>query len=80
MDASPVQVEAERFGSAVAECEGRRGLARVGEPVQLTQPGRAMASLSVTKHPAGTDRGELLIITDQPDAAAAANNELDGGV
>ena len=45
VDASPVQVEAERFGSAVAEGEGGGGLGRVGEPVQLGQPDRAMAGL-----------------------------------
>jgi hypothetical protein len=39
-----------------------------------------MACLDVTKHPAGADRGELLIITDQPHTAAATNDELDDGV
>jgi hypothetical protein len=34
----------------------------------------------MSEHPAGADRDELLIITDQPDAAAAADDELDGGV
>ena len=80
VDALPVEVEAERFGSAVAEGEGRGGLGRVGEPVQLTQPDRAMASLNVTQYPAGPDRSKLLIITDQPNTATAADDELDGGV
>ena len=80
VDASPVQVEAERFGSAVAEGEGGGGLGRVGEPVQLGEPEGAVAGLDVAEHPAGADRGELLIITDQPDAATAADDELDGGV
>ena len=35
VDASPVQVEAERFGVAVADGEGGGGLGWVGEPVQL---------------------------------------------
>jgi hypothetical protein len=79
VDASPVQVEAECFGSAVADGESGGGLCRVGEPVQLGQPERAVAGLDVAEHPAGTDRGQLLIITDKPDAAAAADDELDGG-
>jgi hypothetical protein len=48
--------------------------------VQLTQPDRAVAGLDVTKHTSGPDRGELLIITDQPDTATATDDELDGGV
>jgi hypothetical protein len=59
--------------------QGSRRLGGVSEPVQLTQPDRAMASLDVTKHTTGADRGELLIITDQPDTAATLHNELDGG-
>jgi hypothetical protein len=80
VDASPVEVEAEYFGSAVAEGEGGGGLCRVGEPVQLGEPDRAIAGLDVAEYPAGADCGELLIITDQPDAAAAADDELDRGV
>ena len=76
VDALPVEVEAERFGSAVAEGEGGGGLGGVGEPVQFGEPDRAVAGLDVAEHPAGADRGELLIITDQPDAAAAADDEL----
>jgi hypothetical protein len=52
----------------------------IGEPVQLSQPDRAVAGLDVAEHPAGTDGGELLIITDKPDTAAAADDELNGGV
>jgi hypothetical protein len=64
VDPLPVQVEAERFWSAVAEGKGGGGLCRVGEAVQFTQPDRAVAGLDVAEHPTGTDRGELLIITD----------------
>ena len=39
-----------------------------------------MAGLDVTQHPAGSHRSELLIITDQPNTAPAADDELDGGV
>src|SRR4051794_30717293 len=80
MDALPVEVEAERFGSAVSEGEGGGGFGGVGEAVQLGQPERAVAGLDIAKDAAGADRGELLIITDQPDAAAAADDERDGGV
>jgi hypothetical protein len=38
VDALPVEVEAERFGSAVADGEGGGGLGRVGEAVQLGKP------------------------------------------
>jgi hypothetical protein len=77
VDASPVEVEAERFGSAVAEGDGGGRFHRVGEPVQLGQPDRAVAGLDVTKHAAGPDRGELLIITNQPNTGAAADDEVD---
>ena len=39
-----------------------------------------MGGLDVAEDAAGADRGELLIVTDQPDAAAAVDDELDGGV
>jgi hypothetical protein len=80
VDASPVQVEPEGFRSAIAECEGCGGLGRIGETMQLAQPDRAVAGLDVAKHPACADRSELLIITDQPDTAAAADDELHRGV
>ena len=66
VDASPVQVEAERFGSAVVEVEGG-AFGRVGEAVQLAQPDRAIAGLDVAEDAAGSDGGESLIITDKPD-------------
>jgi hypothetical protein len=80
VDTSPVEVEAERLGSAVAEGKGGCGLGRVAEPVQLTQPDRTGAGLDVTKDAAGADRGKLLIITDQPDTATAGDDELHSGV
>ena len=48
--------------------------------MQLGQPDRAVAGLDVAEHTAGSDRGELLIITDEPDTAATLHNEVDGGV
>jgi hypothetical protein len=80
MDASPIQVEPEGFGSTIAESEGGGGFGWVGEPVQLGEPDRAVAGFDVAEHSAGADRGELLIITDQPDTATTTNDELDGGV
>ena len=80
VDASPVQVDAERFGSAVPEGDGSGGFGRVGEPVQLAEPDRATAGFDVAQHPAGADRGELLIITDQPNTATTADDEPNGGV
>ena len=50
------------------------------ESVELGQPNRAVAVFDVAEDTAGTDGSQLLIITDQPNTAAAANNELDGGV
>jgi hypothetical protein len=80
VDALPVEVEAERFRSSVSQCEGGGGLGWVMEAVELGQSDRAVAGLDVAEHTAGTDGGELLIITDQPDTAAAADDELHGGV
>jgi hypothetical protein len=80
MDTSTVEVEAEGFGSAIADGESNGGLGGIGEPVQLGQPDRAVAGFDVAQDTAGADRSELLIITDQPDTAAAADDELDGGV
>ena len=80
LDALPVQVEAEALRVGRREGEGGGGFGGVGEPVQLGQPDRAVAGLDVAEHTAGSDRGELLIITDEPDTAAMLHNEVDGGV
>ena len=39
-----------------------------------------MGGLDVAEHPAGTDRGELLVIPDQPDTAAPLNDVANRGV
>ena len=80
VDASPVEVEAERFGPALAKREGGGGLSRVGEPVQFGEPDRSVGVCDVAKHPAGTDRSQLLIITDRPNTATTADDELNGSV
>jgi hypothetical protein len=80
MDALLVEVEAERFGPAVAEGEGCEAFGGVGKPVQLGEPEGSVGVGDVAEHPAGADRGELLVVTDQPDAAAAFDDEVDGGI
>ena len=77
---SLVEVEAERFGPAVAEGEGCGAFGGVGEPVQLGEPDRSVGVGDVAEHAAGADRGELLVVTDQPNTAAASDDEVDGGV
>jgi hypothetical protein len=52
----------------------------IDKAVQLAQPDLAVAGSDVTEYPASADRGELLIITDQPNTATATNDELDGTV
>ena len=39
-----------------------------------------MLGLDVAQHAAGADRGQLLVVPDQPDAAAPGEDEVDGGV
>ena len=41
---------------------------------------RAVGVFDVAEDAAGADRGELLIITDQPDTRTAIDGELDGRV
>jgi hypothetical protein len=36
--------------------------------------------LDVAEHPAGTDRRQLLVVTDEPDTAAPINDISNGGV
>ena len=53
---------------------------RVGEPVQLGQVECAVSLFEVTEDAASANRGELLIIANQPDTRAMPNGEPDGGV
>ena len=48
--------------------------------MQLGQAEGAVGVCDVAKHTAGADRGELLIITDQPNTPTTNDHELDGGV
>ena len=52
----------------------------VGEAVQLGELQGAVGVFDVAEDAAGADRGELLIITDQPDTRTTIDGELDGGV
>jgi transposase len=45
--------------------------------VQLGQMQRAVGLFDVPEHPAGADRGELLIIPEQPDTGTASDGVLD---
>ena len=80
MDALPIEVEAESFRSAVTKDERGSRLCLIIKPVQFGQPVRAVDGLEVAEHAASADRRKLLIITDQPDAAASLHNEVNGGV
>src|SRR5215211_7234815 len=48
--------------------------------MQLGQVEGTLALLDVAQDTAGTDRGELLIITDKSDTRPESDSELDGGV
>jgi hypothetical protein len=80
MNPAVIKIEVERPWVAVAERERCLGFGRVGEAVQLAQAERAVGVGDVAQHTAGADRGELLIITDQPDTGTAVDGEADGDV
>jgi len=48
--------------------------------VQLGQMQHTAGLFDVAEYSAGTDRGELLIITDQPDTRASIDSELHGPI
>ena len=48
--------------------------------MQLSEMQRAMGLFDVPEDAAGADRGELLIITDQPDTGTSIDGELHGRV
>ena len=79
VDPAAVEVEPERLGVPVAKGEGGGGFGGVGEPHQLGQAQRPVGGGDVPQDPAGTDRGELLVVTDQADRAAAGDHEVDDG-
>jgi hypothetical protein len=78
MDAAVIEVEVKCLWFAFAEAERRCRLSGVGEAVQLGQMQRAVGPFDVAEDTAGADRGELLIITNQPDTRTATYGELHG--
>ncbi len=75
-----VEVEAERGGLAFAQREGGGAFCGVGEPEEFGEPEGAVVGLDVAQDAAGADRGELLVVADEPDAAAALQDVGDGVV
>ena len=67
VDPVVVEVEPERLGVPVAQGQGGGGFDGVGEPHQLGQVQRAVGGGDVPQDAAGADRGELLVVPDQPD-------------
>src|SRR5215213_12033969 len=80
MNTAMIEIEAERAGISVPQRERNLCFGRVGEAVQLGQMQGAMTVLNVAEDAAGSDRGELLIITNQSDTRTTTDGELDGGV
>jgi hypothetical protein len=80
MDTAVIKIEVECLRSSFAEGERCCCFSRVGEAVQLGKIEGAVAVLDLAKDTAGADRGELLIITNQPDTCPTINGEPDGGV
>jgi len=80
MNTAVIKVELECLRFTFAEHERCRRLGRAGEAVQLGQVERTVGLFDVAEDAAGADRGELLIITDQPDIRTTTNSELHGGV
>src|SRR5215212_1329358 len=77
MDPAVSKVEVERPRLAFAEGERRGRLGGVGEAMQLCQAEGAVGVGDVAQYAAGADRGELLIISDQPDNRTSFDGELD---
>ena len=80
MNTAMIEIEAECAGIAVPQGERGFWFGRVGEAVQLGKLQGAVNVLDVAEDAAGSDRGELLIITNQPDTRPAADGEPDCGV
>jgi hypothetical protein len=80
MDTAVIKIEIECL--RVAFAEGQRGcrFTRVGEAVQLGEAEGAVGVGDVAEDAAGAHRGELLIITNQPDTRAPVDGEPHGGI
>jgi hypothetical protein len=80
MNAAMIEIEVECLWLAFAEGECCCCFGGVGEAVQLGELEGAVGVFDVAEDAAGSDRGELLIITNQPDTRPTTNSEPDGGV
>ena len=80
MNPAMIEIEAECAGIAFPQAERGLCFGRVGEAVQLSKVQGAVNVLDVAEDAAGSDGGELLIITNQSDTRAAVDGELDCGV
>ena len=76
---NPAMIEIEGECAEIAVPQGERSVCfgRVGEAVELVELQGAVTVLDVTEDAAGSDRGELLIITNQPDTGTAIDGEPD---
>ncbi len=77
MNAVLVEVVAERGRVTGADGEGGGAFGGVAEPDHRGKRDRAVGLGQVTQDAAGGDRGELLVVADQPNRAAAADDPLD---
>ena len=66
VDPVVIEVEAKSRRVAVAQIEGRLGFSWVGEADQLVEVERAVGGGDVTQYAAGTDRGQLLVVPNEP--------------
>ena len=81
MNASVIKVVVQSGVVAFAKRDCCRCFGGVGEAVELGELNRAACLSDVAEDAAGADGGELLIVTDQPDAgASAACNDTRGRV
>ena len=80
-----VVVEVEPEGGSVTgtQVEGGGCLDRVGEPDDLLEAYGAVRAGDVAQDSAGADRGELLVVSDEPDpgasVAAGGDDSVEGG-
>ena len=75
-----VQIEAHGLWSTVAHRQRGGTLAGGAEAHELVQAQRALRGFDVAQHPTGTDRGELLVVTDQSHLRATLEREGDDRV
>ena len=81
MDAAVIEVEVECLdGSPSRRASDAAASAGSVKRCSSVESEGAVGVFDVAEDAAGADRGELLIITDQPDAPTTSDGELDGGV